>query len=616
VETPSPALQELRYGLRRYLSIKSAGSAQFSPDDRSIAFLSDVTGSPQLWSVSMDEGAWPQQLTLGEKRVGFFSYAKKSETIAFGLDEGGDERFQIHLLEDGGEKITELTKNPGVVHNWGDWSPDEKSVCFSSNARDRSFFDIYTQSLTAEIPELVCTHDGNNYPVAWSPDSSSILFSRMLGPFNHELYLLGTKDRTARPLTPHEGDASYTSAVFDASGRYVFCITDQGREFPGLARIDSGDGSLSYLYNEDWEIEGLSLSQKDGALAFTVNEDGYSRLMVWKPGDPAPHRVALPKSVIGGLSWSNRGDKLAFTLVSSQMNPDVWILDVAAGAVRRLTKSSTSGISQSSFAEAQLVRYKSFDGLSVPAFLYSPSEEGPRPLLLYLHGGPESQFRPGFSPLIQYFVKLGFAVIAPNFRGSTGYGRTYTHLDDVRKRMDTVKDAVAAVSEAERLVEVNPERVVAWGGSYGGFMVLACLYAYPDLWAAGVDIVGISNFVTFLKNTGPWRRKLRIAEYGDPDKDGEFLESISPNNNAHLIRAPLFMIHGRNDPRVPIGEAGQIMQTLQKLGRESHLIAFDDEGHGLVKLSNRIEGYSSALGFVMYNVSAGRRDHSASPSQG
>jgi len=616
VDSPSPALKKLRYGLQRYLSIKSANSAQFSPDDRKVAFLSDVTGNPQLWAVSLEEGAGPQQLTLGQERVGFLSYATRSETIAFGVDEGGNERFQIRLLEEGGERITELTKDPGVVHNWGDWSPDEKSVCFSSNARDRSFFDIYTQSLTAEFPELVLAHDGNNYPVGWSPDASSILFSRMLGPFDHQLYLLSLRDRTTRLLTPHEGEASYQSAAFDPSGRYIYCVTDQGREFPGLARIDVEDGSLAYIYNEDWEIEGLTVAQKGGALAFTVNEDGYSRLMVWKSRETGPTPVALPKSVIGGLSWSKGGDRLAFTLSSSTMNTDVWIFDVNTTSARRLTRSSTSGIPESSFAEAQLLRFKSFDGLSVPAFLYNPDEEGPRPLLLYLHGGPESQFRPGFSPLIQYFVKLGFSVIAPNFRGSTGYGRTYTHLDDVRKRMDTVKDSIGAVKEAERLVPVDQERVVAWGGSYGGFMVLACLYAYPDLWAAGVDIVGISNFVTFLKNTGPWRRKLRIAEYGDPEKDGEFLESISPNNNAHLIKAPLFMIHGRNDPRVPIGEAGQIMQTMQKLGRESHLIAFDDEGHGLVKLANRIEGYSSALGFVMYNVSIGRRDPSPSPSRG
>jgi dipeptidyl aminopeptidase/acylaminoacyl peptidase len=616
VEIVSPALEELRYGLRRYLSIKSSHSAQFSPDDRKVAFLSDLTGTPQAWSMQLENDSWPQQLTLGQERVGFLSYAKNRDIIACGVDEGGNERFQIHLLEDGGEKLTKLTKDPNVVHNWGDWSPDDKSICFSSNARDQSFFDIYTRSLTAEAPELVFQHDGNNYPIGWSPDSSSILFSRMHGPFNHDLYLLSLNDRVVHHLTPHEGDASYLSPAFDASGQFVYCITDQGREFPGLARIDVRDGSLSYLYTEEWELEGLSLAPNTDNLAFTVNDDGYSRLMVWKAGEEAPHPISVPKSVIGGLAWSNGGDKLVFTLSSSAMTSDVWMLDLPAGSVRRLTKSSTCGIPESSFADAQLFRYRSFDGLSVPAFLYRPTDEGPRPLLLYLHGGPEGQFRPGFSPLIQFFLKLGFAVVAPNFRGSTGYGRAYTHLDDVRKRMDTVKDSVAALAEVQRLVSVDPDKIVAWGGSYGGFMVLACLYAYPDLWAAGVDIVGISNIVTFLRNTGPWRRKLRIAEYGDPDKDGEFLESISPNNNAHLIKAPLFIIHGRNDPRVPMGEAGQIMQTMQKLGREAHLIAFDDEGHGLVKLQNRIEGYSSALGFVMYNVTAGRRDPSPSPQQG
>jgi len=611
-----PALEELRYGVRRYLSIKSASSPQFSADDSAVAYLSDPTGVPQVWMLSLTDGAWPQQLTLGQERVGFLSSARTRDAIAFGTDSGGDERFQIHVLEDRGERLTKLTKDPNVIHGWGDWSPDEKSVCFSSNARSQSFFDIYTQHLKEERPVMVYQQDGYNYPLAWSPDSSSILFARMHGPFNHDLYLVQLNDGSVRHLTPHEGEAGYYSPAFDDTGRYVYCISDQGREFPGLARIDLRDGPLSYLYTEGRELESLSVARDGRKLAFTVNDDGYSRLMTWDTGEDSPRRVDVPRSVIGGLTWSNGGRMLAFSLASSTKTSDVWIHDLSSGSVRRLTRSSTCGIPESTFAQESLFRYRSFDGLEVPAFLYRPSDDGPRPLLLYLHGGPESQFRPGFSPLIQFFLQLGFAVVAPNFRGSTGYGRAYTHLDDVRKRMDTVKDSVAAVAEVQKLISVDPEKIVAWGGSYGGFMVLACLYTYPELWAAGVDIVGISNLVTFLRNTGPWRRKLRIAEYGDPDKDGEFLESISPNNNAHLIRAPLFIIHGRNDPRVPMGEAGQIMQTMQKLGREAHLLAFDDEGHGLVKLQNRIEGYSAALGFVMYNITAGRRDPSPSPQQG
>ncbi len=611
----SAELYEMRQGLERYLSIKSSYAPQFSPDGGRIAFLSDLTGVPQVWSVSLEPGSWPQQLTLGKERVGFLSYARKRDLMACGIDSGGDERFQIHILENGGERQIYLTTEPTVIHNWGDWSPDETSVCFSNNYRNRAFFDIYVQPLQAGFAQVVYQNDATNFAVAWSPDAASILFTRIHSPFNHDLYLLNLKDRDAHLLTPHEGEATYEYAAFDPSGKGIFCLTDQGRDAPALARIDLSGGPPNYIYGERWELEGLAVA-RDGSLAFTVNEDGYSRLLVSGSDGEEPSPVDVPKSVIGGLAWSPQCDKLAFALSSSTSNSNIWTYDVSSARLRRVSDSSTSGIPRDSFRSERLFRFRSFDGLEVPAFLYSPAVEGPHPLLLYLHGGPESQFRPGFSPLLQYFLKLGFVVLAPNFRGSTGYGRAYTHLDDVRKRMDTVEDSVAALAEAEKLASVDPAKVVAWGGSYGGFMVLACLYSHPDLWAAGVDIVGISNLVTFLKNTGPWRRRLRIPEYGDPEKDAEFLESISPNNNAHLIEAPLFIIHGRNDPRVPIGEASQIMETMQRLGREAHIVAFDDEGHGLVKLQNRIEGYSAALGFVMHSITHDRRGPSPSPQQG
>jgi len=611
----SPALQELRYGVRRYLSIKSSYSPQFSPDGSRLAFLSDLTGIPQVWMTGVDGGGWPQQLSLGQERVGFISYAKKNDWLACGVDVGGDERFQIQILESGGERLAKVTDEPGVVHNWGEWSPDERSVCFSSNSRNPAFFDIYTHSLDDGSHNMVYQHDGNNYPSAWSPDGSSILFTRMITPFNHDLYLLRLGDRSVEHLTPHGGEAAYYSPTFDPTGRSIYCVTDQGREFPALARIDVSSRSLDYLYAENHELESLAMSPDGRMTAFTVNDDGYSRIMLWPTGSESPRRIDINRSVLAGLTWSNDGKTLAFSLSSSKTNSDLWVYDVATGVARRVTHSSTCGIPESSFVEAEPFRFKSFDGLEVPAFLYRPSGTGPVPLLVYLHGGPESQFRPSFSPLLQYFALLGFAVLAPNFRGSTGYGRRYTHLDDVYGRMDTVKDALGSVAEARKMLDVDPRKIVAWGGSYGGFMVLACLYSEPDLWAAGVDIVGISNFVTFLRHTGPWRRNIRIAEYGDPDRDSEFLEKISPTNNAHLIKAPLFIIHGANDPRVPLGEAGQILETMQRLGREAHLMTFDDEGHGLVKLQNRIDGYSTALGFVMYRVTVEGQGHPPSPQQ-
>ena len=615
MERPSPALQELRHGVRRYLSIKSAYSPQFSPDGKVIAYLSDLTGVPQIWMIGVDEEPWPQQISPGLERIGFISYASKTDVIAYATDSGGNERFQIHLLADRGERLGLVTDEPGAIHEWGDWSPDERSVCYSSNARNPSFFDLYTHSFEDGSRELVYQQDGNNYAASWSPDAKAILFSRVHAPFNSDLYLLRLHDKSLQLLTPHEGDALYSSPRFDPSGRFIYCISDEGREYAGLARIDLDGRSLSYLHTENLEVEGLATSRDGKLLAFTLNDDGYSRLMVWRVGAEGPAAVDLPRSVVGGLTWSNDAGRLAFSLSSSRMTSDIWVYDLKSNATRRVTHSSTCGISEASFAEAELFRFKSFDGLEVPAFIYRPRSHGPAPLLVYLHGGPESQFRPAFNGLVQYFVRLGFAVLSPNFRGSTGYGRRYTHLDDVYGRMDTVRDSLAAVEEVKRRLEVDPRKVVAWGGSYGGFMVLACLYSAPELWCAGVDIVGISNFVTFLKNTGPWRRALRIAEYGDPETDKEFLERISPTNNAQLIKAPLFIIHGNNDPRVPIGEAAQIMETMQNLGRDAHLMTFGDEGHGLVKLQNRIEAYSTALGFLMYHVTVAEQVRPREPSQ-
>ncbi len=604
---PPRAPDEVAYALRRYLSAKSAYSPEFSPDGSRVAYLSDLTGVPQIWMTGLSVALPPQQITLGDERVGSLSFAAKSETVALCVDQGGSERFQIHLLENAGERLVKLTDDPKVIHNWGDWSPDEAAVTFSSNARDQQYFDIYVQHLDERKPELVFRYDGNAYPVTWSPDASKILFEVAHTPFDHDLFLLDLADRHADLLTPHSGEAAFYSPTFDATGRTVYCATDKDREFSAIAKIDVSNHAFEYIYAEDWDIEGLAATRDKGTLAFTVNEGGASRLMVWDLHNEAPRELDLPKGVVGGLDWSNDGHRLAFSLSSSAANSDIWVYDLASssrGDLVRVTRSSTCGIPESSFVEPELVRARSFDELEVPSYLYLPKGATPPfPLIVSLHGGPESQFRPGFSPLFQFFLSLGFAVLAPNFRGSTGYGRRFTHLDDVRGRMDTVKDAEFALRHVLERYPIDPRRIAAWGGSYGGFMVLACLYSNPGLWAAGVDIVGISNFVTFLKNTGPWRRRLRIAEYGDPDKDNEFLESISPTNNAHLITSPLFIIHGTNDPRVPVGEAEQIAATLKRLGRVAHIMKFDDEGHGLIKLKNRITGYTAAVEFLVKEMS-------------
>jgi dipeptidyl aminopeptidase/acylaminoacyl peptidase len=348
-----------------------------------------------------------------------------------------------------------------------------------------------------------------------------------------------------------------------------------------------------------WDVEELALSDDGKRLAFTRNVDGVSRLTIWEPSGPLA-LIRTPAGIVSGIEWSHDGEKLAFEFSGAHCNQDIWIHDMRDGSTRRVTRSSTSGLDLESCPRPMLRRYASFDGLTVPYYLYRPHERRRSlPAVVYIHGGPEAQYRPGFNPFVQFLAHMGFSVVAPNVRGSLGYGRTFTHLDDVKLRMNSVADIERLVARLKKMKEIDGKRTAVMGGSYGGFMVLACMYRYPKLWAAGVDIVGISNFVTFLKNTRPWRRKLRAAEYGDPERDKVLLESISPLNNVAKITAPLFMIHGTNDPRVPIKETMQMERQLKELGREVKVMVFEDEGHGLVKLKNRIKGYTAAAEFLL-----------------
>jgi len=291
---------------------------------------------------------------------------------------------------------------------------------------------------------------------------------------------------------------------------------------------------------------------------------------------------------------------MALTVTTDAANANVHVVDLDTGDAERWTHAPTAGIPASTFVESELVRYGSFDAREIPGFLSVPESvpDGGAPTIVDIHGGPESQRRPSFSAVKQYFLAHGYAVFEPNVRGSTGYGRSYAALDDVEKRMDSVADIEAAAAWLADRPEVDADRLIVKGASYGGFMTLAALTEYPDLWAAGIDIVGIANFVTFLENTGSWRRSLREAEYGSLADDRALLESISPINGIDRIEAPLFVLHGENDPRVPVGEAEQVAEAAAAAGVPVRTLLFDDEGHGISKRDNRIEAYSAIVEFL------------------
>ncbi|MDH7485973.1 MAG: S9 family peptidase [Anaerolineae bacterium] len=633
-----------KFPFSRYLNIRSAYGPSFSPDGRHVAFLTDITGVPQVWRVAAD-GGWPDQLTFFSERCGFVAYSPTEDQMVFGMDAGGNERQQLFLLSGDGQTIRPLTGEPEAIHHFGGWSHDGRRIAWTANRRDVRHFDVYVQEVTSGQATCVWQTEGMNTVAGWSPDDRQLLVVRAHSSFDQDLYLLDLPSGEVCHLTPHEGQVRYESVRWATHGRGLYLVTDRGREFLALAYLDltaakaGSHAPLRLLVTPDsygslrrtvkpaalppdlaiqhehiageWDVEALALSPDGRHLAYLTNVEGYSELAVLDVASgrslPLP---ALPGGVLDPpylyrwgwrLTFSRDGRKLALTFSSPRHNPDVWVVDLEAGTAMQLTRSSRAGIPQDSFAEPELVRYRSFDGLEIPAFLYLPpgaARDGRLPVIVEVHGGPEAQRRPDFNPLYQYFIHRGYAIFAPNVRGSTGYGLTYTHLDDVEKRMDSVADLAYGARWLADSGVADPQRIAVMGGSYGGFMVLAALTAYPDLWAAGVDIVGIANFVTFLENTGPWRRHLREAEYGSLAHHRAFLESISPIHHVDKIRAPLMVIHGANDPRVPLGEAEQIVEALRARGVPVEYLRYEDEGHGLVKLKNRLDAYPKVADFL------------------
>jgi dipeptidyl aminopeptidase/acylaminoacyl peptidase len=582
----------LAYEFARYLKVRGTWGASWSADGQRLSFLTEITGVPQVWEVSSEAPSWPEQLTFYEERISGALYSPTENGLLFGMDAGGNERSQLFLLEDG--RVTDLTGAPDAIHYSGGFSPDGRCIAYTATRRNGTDFDVFVQELPDGEPEMVWEVSGYHTVADWAPDGRALFVSRHHSNVNNDLYRLNLETGEATLLTGHEGDGRFSSANVKPDGGSLYLATDRDGEFLRLARLDLATLELEYLTPDDRDVEGVELSRDGRYLVASRNVDGYSDVLLFNSRGRRMPDPQIPEGIVGGFEFSPDSGRLAFTLTAPERNPDVWVVDLPDGEARRLTRSSTAGIPPRSFRKPRVVRYTSFDGREIPALFYQPETED-APVIVNVHGGPESQSRPAFAPVTQYLLGRGYAVFFPNVRGSTGYGKAYTHLDDVGLRMDSVEDLAYA---AHWLREHGHRRIAVMGGSYGGFMVLAALTAYPGLWSAGVDIVGIANLVTFLENTGSYRRSLREPEYGSLESDRGLLESMSPIHKAGEITAPLMVIHGKNDPRVPVGEAEQIVDRVKKNGGKVEYLLYEDEGHGLAKLKNRLDAYPKIAAFL------------------
>ena len=587
---------ELRRDVARYLEFRAAAFQSWHPIRREMLITTRFADTPQLHLVKSPGGA-RKQVTFGTEPVGGGRFRPKAgDYIVYSQDSGGGEFYQLyrHDVHDG--KTTLLTdgksRNTGGRH-----SNSGIYLAYTSTRRTGKDNDIYVMIPSDPKTDRLLTElSGGGWGVLdWSPDDNLLLVLQYISINESQLHLVDAHTGKRSPLTRNGKDkVAYGHARFSKDGKAIYATSDDDSEFQQLIRIDLKNGEQKTLTaNISWDVEEFEQSPDGKVIAFVTNEAGVGalNLMDAKTGKALP-KPKLPLGTVSNLEWHSNSRDLAFNLSSARSPLDVYSYDARTGQLERWTESETGGLNPESFVEPEIIKLSSFDGLLVSAVVYRPDPKkfpGPRPAIISIHGGPEGQSRPGFQARNNYLLnELGVAIVYPNVRGSAGYGKTFLTLDNGFKREDSVRDIATFIAWIARQPEFDRSRIAVTGGSYGGYMSLACMVTYADILRCGIDVVGISNFVTFLNNTQDYRRDLRRVEYGDErdPKMKEFLERISPANHAASIKKPLFVVQGKNDPRVPLTESEQMVKAIRDAGGKVWYLMAKDEGHGFAKKRN------------------------------
>jgi dipeptidyl aminopeptidase/acylaminoacyl peptidase len=556
---------------------------------------------PQVHFVAQALGARTQLTFLNERVLGA-SGRPKHDQFLYMIDEGGAENYQLFLQGRTGGEARRITD--GKSRNMAPrWSPSGELLAWSGNARNGRDMDLYVASpLDTHFTRRFKEVSGQWTVADWSPDETHVAAVEYISVNESYIHIIElatgkTETITPRRAGPNDEPVSASDPKWSKNGDSLYYLSDQGSEFRGLVRYVLSSAKVTRLTAAiPWDVEEFDLDDSGTYVNLVTNEKGIGTIHTLSLNNGDESRdIRFSNGQISNLKHRPGTTKVAFSFSSSRSSSDAYEIAPLAMGQRpvRWTMSETGGLDTSTFSEPELIEYSSFDGREVPAFVYRPSPRkfpGKRPVLIEIHGGPEGQFRPAFLGRLNYLVtELGLVLIFPNVRGSSGYGKTYLKLDNGMKREDSVKDIGALFDWIAGQPDLDKSRVGVTGGSYGGFMSLAVQTSYNDRIKAGIDIVGISNFVTFLKNTQGYRRDLRRAEYGD-ERDpamNSFLERVSPLSRAHMIHTPILVVQGQNDPRVPITEAEQMVAALKKNGVPLWYVVGTNEGHGFAKKVNQ-----------------------------
>lgn len=591
-ETPSTDT-ELTTAVTLMARINRCGSPSFSPDGKTIAFVCDLSGVPQVWTAAT-EGGWPTLVTALEDPVTLVEWSPTSDWLGILTAPGGGMNTQIYLVRPDGTGLKRYTPG-GKDNNWlGSWTHDGSALMMSSNIRDGAAMDSYLLAVPDGKMKMVAQNSGIGNLEDVSRDNRLALVARMKSRGSNDVYLVDTGDRKEFNLTPHEGPGEFAGR-FSPDAKTVYLASNKDRDLEAFAKERIGpngqSGAIQVLAaRDDAELNEFAINEQGTEAALIWNASGKSELsfvdLSTEKMSPGPQ---LPTELAFSPEFSRDGKQLALVLNGAAAPSDVWVLDIASGSFHQVTHSPHAGVNLEDLVRPKLVRYTAHDGLQLSGWLWLPKHwSPPGPVVLSFHGGPESEELPGFRSDYQALLMKGIAVFAPNVRGSSGFGKRFVNLDNGELRVNAVKDIKSSVDYLVANKIAGPSRLGIMGGSYGGYMTMAGLTEYPDVFKAGADLFGVVNFETFFANTEPWMAAISTVEYGDPKTEADLLRRLSPIHKLDQVRAATIVLHGANDTNVPVVEAEQVVNNLKQRGVPVQYVLFPDEGHGWRKTTNRI----------------------------
>ena len=603
--TTSPAMARpaRQYTMEQFLDTTAITGASFSADETKILFSSNKTGIWNAYTISVGGGAWTPVTSSTKDSTYAVSFFPSDNRVLITRDQGGNELNHLFVLgTDGAEK--DLTPGEKLKAQFMGWSHDGSAFYVQSNERDAHFFDVFKYDAKTYDRSLFYENKDGYFPTNVADDGKWLSLGKPNTTADSDIFLWNAATKATTLISKHTGQANYFPTEFDPASKFLYFITDVGGEFASLKRYALADGRMEDVLSDKWDVTNAVFSHNGKYRTTFVNNDGRTVVSVV---DAAGASVALPavaNASVVNVRFARSESKAALSVNGDRSPSDLYVLELASKKLTKLTSSLSAQIDQADLVDAGVVRFKARDGMTIPNILWKPHQataSAKAPAIVYVHGGPGGQTIPGYNAVTQYLANHGYVVLGINNRGSSGYGKTFFAADDKKHGREPLWDCVDAKKYLQSLDYVDPDRIGIMGGSYGGYMVLAALAFQPQEFNVGVDLFGVANWIRTLESIPSWWEAQRVALYtemGDPVKDRKMLEEVSPLLHADLIRKPLLVLQGANDPRVLKVESDEVVAAVKKNGVTAEYIVFPDEGHGFTKKANQITGYTAVLRFL------------------